>query len=307
MARTDPSRRRLVDAAVRAVGEGLFVFPVCSRGKTPAVVGWEAAATRDLDQVRRWWATRPYNIGAAVGRSRVLVVDLDVRRPQDTPPPEVGADCAGGREVLDLLARRHGEVVPETRQVRTPSGGTHLYFRMPDGVELRNTQGRLGWKIDTRGCGGFVVAAGSRRGTGRYVADDTDIAVLPGWLVEALTLPPPSADVVGSPVRLVRPSAVGAYVEAIVAGETQALADAAPGTKHASRLRAARALGRLVAGGELDAAFARRVLLEAAEGHVGGDTSRRKVEGDIDDGLAFGARRPRRISSRSTDPGRGDF
>lgn len=44
----------------------------------------------------------------------------------------------------------------------TPSGGAHLYYRAPEGAELRNTCGRLGWRIDTRAHGGYVLAAGSR-------------------------------------------------------------------------------------------------------------------------------------------------
>jgi hypothetical protein len=58
-----------------------------------------------------------------------------------------------------------------TYTVATASGGEHLYFRQPVGLQLRNTQGEhgsgLGWCIDTRGHGGFVVAAGSRRMDGR--------------------------------------------------------------------------------------------------------------------------------------------
>lgn len=47
----------------------------------------------------------------------------------------------------------------------TPTGGTHPYFAAPvDGPELRNTQGAaggLGWLVDTRAAGGYVVGAGS--------------------------------------------------------------------------------------------------------------------------------------------------
>ena len=59
---------------------------------------------------------------------------------------------------------------------------------MPAGAGLRNTAGRLGWKIDTRGHGGFVVAAGSLRRDGRYrITRHREIAPLPAWLTRALT------------------------------------------------------------------------------------------------------------------------
>ena len=79
------------------------------------------------------------------------------------------------------LAAEAGEPIPTTYTVATPSGsGLHLYFRQPaQGPLLRNTQGRLGWCIDTRGEGGFVVAAGSRRSDGRRYRVVTEAPVAP--------------------------------------------------------------------------------------------------------------------------------
>jgi hypothetical protein len=61
-------------------------------------------------------------------------------------------------------------------------------------------------------------------------------------------------------------------------------------------LRAARTLGRLVAGGELPEQQARARLLDAARGHIDVDEcTAREVTRDIDDGLAYGQRLPRRL------------
>ncbi len=64
---------------------------------------------------------------------------------RDAPPPRTSIDA--------------------TYTVGTGSSGTHLYYRHPPiGPELRNTTGErggLGWKVDTRAHGGYVVAAGS--------------------------------------------------------------------------------------------------------------------------------------------------
>ena len=50
----------------------------------------------------------------------------------------------------------------DTCTVATPSGGLHLYYRAPaEDERLRNTAGTLGWKVDTRAHGGYVVAPGS--------------------------------------------------------------------------------------------------------------------------------------------------
>ncbi|GAA4557713.1 bifunctional DNA primase/polymerase [Pseudonocardia xishanensis] len=280
--------RRLRVAAERAVEAGFFVFPVRPRAKTPVIPGWEQAATRDLRQVGRWWRTTPFNVGLAVGRSGVVVIDLD--------QPKLGPSAVSGVEALGGLADERGQVVPVTASVTTPSTGRHLYCRMPHETALRNSQGLLAPLIDTRGVGGYVLAAGSVLPSGRYVARGGEIAELPGWLATLLTPPPlpPAARTPESELRL-RGSRATAYVNAIVASETEAVAAAVVGTRHTTRLRAARTLGRLVGGGELDAARARWVLLEAAEAHLGADTSVREIERDIDDGLAFGARMPRRI------------
>ncbi|MGQ0480405.1 MAG: bifunctional DNA primase/polymerase [Pseudonocardia sp.] len=112
---------RLRDAALAAADFGLHVFPCIPRGKTPAVSSWEQAATRDRDQITAWWAqVPPYNIGAAAGRSGLVVIDLDDGRGDPAPDPFAGA--TSGRDVLAMLAERAGEPAPfDTWIVSTPT------------------------------------------------------------------------------------------------------------------------------------------------------------------------------------------
>jgi hypothetical protein len=153
----------------------------------------------------------------------------------------------------------------------------------------------VGWRIDTRARGGYVVGAGSTRPEGSYrVMHDAPVVELPGWLVRALTPPPPPAP--GPPLELPTVRA-GAYVRAIVAGEARQVAGARTGTRHRTLLKASRTLGRLVGGGELAEDDAWRALLDAAAGHVGVDgCTPAEVRRTIGDGLAFGKRLPRRIT-----------
>jgi hypothetical protein len=91
----------------------------------------------------------------------VVVVDLDHSHGQQPPPPFSGA--RDGLDVLTKLAAAADAPPPtDTFTVLTPSGGRHLYYRAPTGIELRNTQGRLGWRIDTR-AHGVVAAVGVSR------------------------------------------------------------------------------------------------------------------------------------------------
>lgn len=296
-------------AALAAARAGLFVFPVRVGAKIPAVKDWEAAATRDPAQIISWWAHRPYNLGVAAGKSGLVVIDLDHGHGETAPEPYTG--CQDGREVLAELARQDGQPGPwATYAVTTPTQGLHLYFRAPAGSAYRNSAGRLGWRVDVRAHGGYIVAATSTRPEGTYRAvNRAPIAPLPGWLaarLDALAPTPAEADTVPLP-KVVTQGRAGAWVNAAVKGELDELA-ATPvgqGKRHAARLKAARKLGQLVGGGALSYDQALGELLAIVGRHVGvtrsadgrvTSTTRVEVERDVTDGLAYGMQKPREIS-----------
>lgn len=292
------SRNPLLVAALTASAQGWSVFPLVPGGKVPAVRAWEERATVDPWQIRRWWAGGARNnIGVAAGKSGLVVIDLDGGR-GDTPP-ERFAGARDGADVLAMLAAEAGAEVPvETYTVATP-GGRHLYFRRPDGVTCRNSAGSLGWRVDSRSTGGYVVAAGSVREQGSYrVARSGDVAQLPDWLASALMPPAPGEAKPGPQLSRNRASA---YVRAIVDGETHAVSTARSGTRHRTLLKAARTLGRLVGGEELTEVEARAALLEAAAAHVGvAGCTAAEVARTVADGLAYGRQAPRRVSGRGS-------
>jgi hypothetical protein len=297
-------------AALKAAAAGLYVFPVLPFSKTPAEPDWEHVATTVPAQIESWWTARPFNIGVATGPSGLLVVDIDVGHGEPAPPRWAGART--GWDVLARLADAAGQSLPtHTFTVATPSGGRHLYFRQPPGCRLRNTQGErghgLGWNIDTRGHGGFVVAAGSRapaqQGRGQEqrvpatytVVAAAEIASLPAWLATALTPPPePELRPPVSGAGRVPAGRVTAYVDAVVRGEAAAVGAATVGSRHSVLLAAALKLGNWVGGGLLTEDAAVAALLTAAEHYIGiGGYTRRKVITTIADGIDYGRRRPR--------------
>jgi hypothetical protein len=87
-----------------------------------------------------------------------------------------------------------------------------------------------------------------------------------------------------------------AYVRAILDSEADAVAAAETGTRHHTRLKAARTLGRLVGGGELDEHDAYEALRAAAHHHIGHDCTEAEVDQDLRDGLAYGRQLPRRVT-----------
>jgi hypothetical protein len=129
------------------------------------------------------------------------------------------------------------------------------------------------------------------------------IEAMPGWLAAALAPPPPPPP--GEPKQLSWDRA-GAYVRAIVESEAHDVAAAQVGSRHHTLLRAARTLGRLVGGGELDEHTARDALHDAAARHIGVDgTTAREIEQTIDDGIAYGKRLPRTMNrSKTSKPAR---
>jgi hypothetical protein len=239
-----------------------------------------------------------YNVGVATGPSGLVVIDLDTPKPGDEPPAQWRIPgVRTGADVLAVLCDRAGQPYPaDTYTVTTGRGGTHLYFTAPPGVELRNTQGAwggLGWLIDTRAHGGYVVAAGSIvNGRPYTLACDAPPAPLPGWLADLLApapLPPQQ------PVRIpLRAGRAGAFLSAAVDGEIRRVTGSGPHGHNTALYRAAVALGQLVAGGALDPADVTTWLTDAAAqvGQPPGEARR-----TIASGLRAGAKRPRSVAA----------
>ncbi|MGH9209877.1 MAG: bifunctional DNA primase/polymerase [Acidimicrobiales bacterium] len=252
-----------LEAALATAARGWRVFPLVAGRKTPRrqLTDWEAKATADPARVERWWTRHPAdNIGIACGPSGLVVVDLDVAKPDDTPPHE-WTHAAGGVEVLAELARRRGHELAATFTVETSSGGRHLYYRAPAGRELRNTAGRIGWRIDTRAHGGYVVAPGSLvHGQPYRVVDQTQPVGLPDWLVQLVNPPEVRPHFTARPV----PRARG-YVATVLRDEVQRVLDAPPGTRNHALNKATWNLARLVAQGVLPRDVVETALQTAGE------------------------------------------
>ncbi|WP_018352207.1 bifunctional DNA primase/polymerase [Longispora albida] len=318
------NQNALLNAALTAAARGWAVFPLVPGSKRPAFpghtkddctlseyrcrsagrhVGWEERATTDPGRVRRAWASVPYNIGIACGPSGLVVVDCDLPKeltgegnPAQWPCEWAAEMCTCGADVLAVVAERAGHTWPsETFIVRTGGGGEHHYYRHPGGgPALRNTQGELGWLVDTRAHGGYVVAPGSIVDRRPYAIEwDTGPAPLPGWLaglLEPAPLPPQEPVVVQ-----LRPDRRGRYLQAAIDASVSAVVKSGDGQHNAALYRAAVSLGQLVAGGELTEAEVIYALSQAAARirHGQGGEARRTIRS----GLRAGAARPRSVAA----------
>jgi hypothetical protein len=165
---------------------GWKVFPLAPFSKIPAVPASRGGqgcldATDDEEIIAGWAREYPNaNIGIAAGEpSGLLVVDFDPRN--------------GSEETVARLATRKQTFLP-TVEVRTWSGGTHLYYAWQPGII--NSKSKLGPGIDIKTTGGYVVGVPSKikcRETGKsgiysWVQSPLGECLprLPQWAVEAL-------------------------------------------------------------------------------------------------------------------------
>ncbi len=251
----------LLTAALDLAARGFHLFPLSPGAKTPALRrDWEGRATTDPARIQTCWSTRAFNIAVACGPSRLLVLDLDTPKPTTPPPPPRFAQegVTDGLDALALLCAEHGQPFPtETLTVTTARGGMHLYFTRPDGARLGNTAGRLGYLIDTRAIGGYVVAPGSTvHGNPYRIVHDTAPVPLPSWLHRLLAPPRPMA----AP-RTLRPRAAGT---ARLAPLLEVVLDAKEGQRNARLYWAALRVFAHAARGETDPAAGGAALLDAA-------------------------------------------
>ena len=223
---------------------GLPVFP-CTAEKKPLDKGGFHTATNDPDAILTAFHRPGADlIGMPTGiPSGLVVIDVDVR------PDRSGM----------IWLDENRECLPETRTHKTRSGGLHLIFRRPEGVVIRNSAGRIAPGVDVRGDGGYVILPPS---PGYSVADSTDPAEMPRWLVKTCLQPerepaPPSgpADHSGS----------SRYGLAALEAECKAVRAAAFGQQETTLNNAGLKIGALIAGGHLLESVARSELMAAAQ------------------------------------------
>ncbi|MDO8396406.1 MAG: bifunctional DNA primase/polymerase [Bradyrhizobium sp.] len=133
--------------------------------------------TRLPEEVRRDFSQWPNaNVGLPTGsHTGFFVVEADT----------VQGHAVDGIASLTALQEKYGPL-PPTRTARSPSGSVHYYFKLPPGVEIKNSASSIAPGVDVRGEGGMVVAPPSiKPGRGRYEWTDwRAIEEAPSWLIE---------------------------------------------------------------------------------------------------------------------------
>jgi hypothetical protein len=165
---------------------GWRLHPCRPGEKLPILSDWPNRATTDQSIIERWWGrSSDANVAVATGqRSGIFVLDVD------------GHD---GELALMKLEQEHGHL-PDACPIQWTGGGRdgwQMLFAYPEGREIRNSAGRLGPKLDTRGEGGYVLLPPSWTTQAYRWATERDpwsmpVQPAPDWLLDLLD-PPPAA------------------------------------------------------------------------------------------------------------------
>ncbi|RPH75768.1 hypothetical protein EHM76_00925 [bacterium] len=237
------SDSHILAAALAYARLGWPVFPV-GLDKSPVTAHGFQDATTHEGLIRDWWETRYPDANVALGIPQGLVVlDFDPRN--GAPEPEVF---------------KWGTSFP--MRAETPSGGTHLYFKVDPDLELR---GKMMQGIDVKAGGkGYVLLPPSRREDGKgylwYNCDPTldeelFLTELPEWVLGLITRPETTFEVSGEHSETSSPTfpwEVGTpYGEYGLQQQIGFLSMAQNGERNQRLNSVGFRVGQLVAGGEL--------------------------------------------------------
>lgn len=205
-------------------------------GKRPLDTNWTKLPPPD-DATVDQWLSDGLNIGVATGYG-FIVIDVDL--------PEIPPEF------------------PETLTVKS-GRGWHLYYTIPDGVEIRNSAGKLGPHIDVRGMGGQTVIPPSMHANGtRYTwFRDIPMRALPAWIIKACALSGKWIEVDWSAAD--RPATRG-WAQVALSREIAKVAGTAEGGRNDQLFRSACALSEIVNGGGLSESEVVDALSAAAMG-----------------------------------------
>jgi len=255
-----------------ATDYGWAVHPV-GVDKVPTTKHGRNDATKDPAMIDRFFRNGA-QIGIATGpESGLFVLDVDL-----DPKKQIN-----GYITLEHLEKTHGPL-PLTPCQKTGRGGAQYLFRYVEG--LKNSTGKLGEGIDTRGDGGYIVVAPSRNSAGPYTwvipPDAVPLADVPQWIIKALKAPE-------KPLQPRQPSTGDnerAYHLKLLGQAVAKVATSSDGQKHDVLLKMATWMGGLssLSDTEIEAALWSAIALRADD-----EQNARKT---IADGIAYGRAKP---------------
>jgi P4 family phage/plasmid primase-like protien len=153
----------------------------CNLDKTPMVPSWRSTEHHlTADDAQKVMDSGHY-VGAWIPENYVII-DIDKGHTD-----REGNEKPDGETYFQDLIRETGlslETVTNTLQVKTGSGGIHLYYKTPQGTDYRTlSQKSITTSVDVRTHLGYVIAAGTN---GYSVINDVPVVEIPNALLERI-------------------------------------------------------------------------------------------------------------------------
>lgn len=185
-ARTAQAEDRQAQAEAREAGNGNWQFVSHRCGIYHYLTAENIL--RHLENADKVWGLSTLNVALEVGKSNLLVVDVDTEAEvaafkndweSHTPDPYPGLTVSSP----GVLKQLDGEDQPTW----VHKGGGHIYFTIPDGVQLPEGSGTLkhnSWSVFYRSR--YVLIPPSVRPEGPYKLTGT-VSEAPGWLTDLIS------------------------------------------------------------------------------------------------------------------------
>lgn len=307
-------RLSLVAAAEEYSALGWPMLPV-GPDKRPAVTAWHCEelsaackATLDIRKVQEWLARRLLSmIGVRTGAiSRLLVIDIDSPKHATidlkTGQTTQAATNPDGEAAFRAFCEEQAQGLPGTWIAKTPSGGWHIYFFVPEGWDYTPLKRITGFLpgVDILAARSFIIAPPSLRLDGAYkwVKKPGDRpALLPRWLYDILSQPRPRPQLPPPPAaeaKIEQPTTDGEgftpYGRAAIDKGLSELRRAEQGERNNTLNRIGGGLFQLAAAGQIPMAVLEEALQREGEA-LGLDAQ--EVRRTIQSAKAFGVANPR--------------
>lgn len=223
--------------------------------------------------------------------ANIAVLDIDHRPAQNWDAEAIGKE---------LSARFN---LPKTAVVRSPSGGFHLWYLLPDGFRTKNWTSQCERfpvpGVDIRTLGGIITVPPTTTSKGSYVWARymPKPAMATPELLEALT-PPPEPEITPGQHHDYSEARCTKYVESAYASEIAAVAQCGKGGRNAQLFKSAAALGSFIGAGALPRGHVEQSLMQAAQQcKLIAEDGHHAARQTIKSGLDAGQKSPRNLDT----------
>lgn len=263
-------------------------------GKRPRFKNWLEQSTNEPNQALNWLQSySDMNWGLLPAKSNVVVIDID--------------DYSGGGNFWDDLGMVG--MVSKTPTVRTPNGGYHLYFAVPDGLEIP-----YGKRCEQFEIPNMVVIPPSRvlatKTNGHIVEYQwalpsmPDLQELPARTIEiikGINTPTPQQKPLISNLRASQ-NGTHPYIEQILQGELDKVSHAPEGERNSQLFKSVARVSEFLNRGDIrqtqiESLFEAAAMLANTKGH---DNPIEEIRKTIQSGIRKGQKTPKSIPERPT-------